>query len=230
MKEFDKLVGIVKILRGKEGCPWDKEQTLESLKPYFLEEVAELLEAMESENSEEHKSELGDVLLHIIFQSSICEDEEKFNIKDVINGINEKLIRRHPHIFKEKNKMITADEVLINWEKIKKEEELHKNRKNFLDGIPKYLSSILKAQKIQTKIAKEREKKPEKESMIDELEQIFSNLEQIKYEIIDKNKKEIKSRIGDLLFSVVNISRISKIDANSALEEKIQKIIKDFKG
>lgn len=118
MKEFDRLVEIIKRLRGENGCPWDREQTLESLKPCLREEVAELLEAMEGD-VEEHKSELGDVLMNLVFQADICEEQGKFNIEDVAYEINEKLIRRHPHVFKEREEGITTEEVLVNWDEIK---------------------------------------------------------------------------------------------------------------
>ena len=136
MKEFYRLVEIMDILRGENGCPWDKKQTLESLKPSFLEEVYETIEAMDI-GGEELKGELGDVLLHVVFQAKICKEKGEFDIEDVAHEICEKLIRRHPHIFSDVQAE-TSEEVAENWEKIKREEKLHKNRKSVLDGIPKF--------------------------------------------------------------------------------------------
>ena len=113
MKEFDRLVEIIKRLRGEGGCPWDREQTLETLKPCLMEETCEVLEAMD-EGGNELKGELGDLLMNIVFQADICADEGKFTIEDVARGINEKMIRRHPHVFKEKNDTITLYIIGIN--------------------------------------------------------------------------------------------------------------------
>lgn len=225
MKEFDRLVEIVKILRGENGCPWDREQTLESLKPCLLEETAELLEAMEGE-IEEHKGELGDVLMNIVFQASIREDEGKFNIEDVAHEINEKLVRRHPHVFKEKVEGITSEEVLINWDEIKKKEKLHENRKSALDGVPKYLPSLSKAQKIQKKAAKVGFDWENIDQVIDKLNEEIGEL---KVEIAKKDKDKMRDELGDVLFSVVNIARFLDIDATEALEKTIKKFDKRFR-
>ena len=183
MKEFDRLIEIIKILRSENGCPWDREQTLESLKPCLREEVAELLEAMEGD-IEEHKGELGDVLMNLVFQADIREQEGKFNIEDVAHEINEKLIRRHPHVFKDKNNSISTEEVLVNWDEIKKKEKLHENRKSALDGVPKYLPALSKAQKIQKKAAKVG-------FDWDNVDQVIEKL----YEEIEELKVEIKKTI-----------------------------------
>lgn len=120
MKEFDRLVELIKVLRGKDGCPWDRVQTLESLKPCLIEETAEVLEAMEGD-PEEHKGELGDLLMNIVFQADIREDEGKFNIEDVSKEVCEKLIRRHPHVFGDKENNLTPEQTLVNWEAIKRQ-------------------------------------------------------------------------------------------------------------
>lgn len=225
MKEFDRLVEIIKRLRGENGCPWDREQTLESLKPCLREEVAELLEAMEGD-IEEHKSELGDVLMNLVFQADICEEQGKFNIEDVAYGINEKLIRRHPHVFKEKAEGITTEEVLVNWDEIKKSEKLHEDRKSALDGVPKYLPALSKAQKIQKKASKVGFDWDNIEQVI---EKFYEEIDELKVEIERGDKKKISDELGDVLFSIVNIARFLDIDATEALEESIKKFDKRFR-
>ena len=199
MKEFDRLVEIIKILRGEGGCPWDREQTLETLKPCLMEETCEVLEAMDK-GGDELKGELGDLLMNVVFQADICEDEGKFNIEDVARGINEKMIRRHPHVFKEKDSGITSDEVLVNWEEIKKSEKEHENRKSALDGVPIYLPALAKAEKGELKEAMDK-----------------------------KDSENTKEELGDLLFAIVNLSRFLKVNSTDALEQTIKKFDKRFR-
>lgn len=225
MKEFERLVQIIKVLRGENGCPWDREQTLESLKPCLREEVAELLEAMEGD-VEEHKGELGDVLMNLVFQADICEDEGKFNIEDVAYEINEKLIRRHPHVFKKRDEGITTDEVLVNWDEIKKTEKLHENRKSALDGVPKYLPALSKAQKIQKKASKVGF---DWENIDQVIEKLYEEIDELKVEITKKDRKNIEEELGDVLFSVVNIARFLDVDATEALEKTIKKFDRRFR-
>lgn len=225
MKEFDRLVEIIKVLRGENGCPWDKVQTLETLKPCLIEETAEVLEAMEGDPIE-HKGELGDLLMNIVFQADIREENGEFNIEDVATEVCEKLIRRHPHVFGEKEENLTPEETLVRWEAIKKQEKAHKDRKSVLDGIPKYLPTLSKAQKIQNKVAKVGFDWDNVEGII---EKIHEELEEVKEEIRVGNKKNLKEEIGDLLFIVVNLARFMNIDATSALEETIKKFDKRFR-
>lgn len=225
MKEFDRLVEVIKILRSKDGCPWDREQTLESLKPCLREEVAELLEAMEGD-VEEHKGELGDVLMNVVFQADICEEQGKFNIEDVVHEINEKLIRRHPHVFKEKNSDISTDEVLVNWDEIKKKEKIHENRKSAIDGVPKYLPALSKAQKIQKKASKVGFDWNEIGKVLDK---VYEELEELKVEINRKDKEKISDELGDVLFSIVNVARFLDVDATESLEKTIKKFDRRFR-
>ena len=152
MAEINKLVDILKKLRGSEGCSWDKKQTLESLKEYLLEETYETLEAMD-QGGDNLKGELGDLLLNIAFQAQICEEKNEFNMKDVIESICQKLIRRHPHIFLEKDGNLIPEEVKKQWNKIKSEEKEHKDRKSILDGIPTTFPAMLRTEKIAKKVA-----------------------------------------------------------------------------
>lgn len=189
------------------------------------EEVAELLEAMEGD-IEEHKGELGDVLMNLVFQADIREKEGKFNIEDVAYEINEKLIRRHPHVFKEKNSEISTKEVLTNWDEIKKTEKLHENRKSVIDGVPKYLPALSKAQKIQKKASKVGFDWDNVEQVFDK---IYEELDELKVEIERKDKEKMKDELGDVLFSIVNIARFLDIDATEALEGTIKKFDKRFR-
>jgi len=225
MNKFDELVETMKKLRGPNGCPWDREQSLETLKKTLVEECYEVLEVMDENNPEELKKELGDLLLQIVFQSEIMREENKFDIYDVAEEINKKLIRRHPHIFGDVL-VKDSEEVLYNWEEIKKQEKGHENRKSILDGIPKGLPSLDRAYKIQNKV---RKVGFEFESIYDAFEKVQEELEELKIARKNMESDNIKEEIGDLLFSVVNISRMLNIDPNSALLETNQKFEKRFR-
>lgn len=159
MEEFDRLVEIGDILHGPNGCPWDKKQTFESLRPHTLEEVHELLEAVDEDSTVGMVEELGDVLFQIIFYAKLGEKSDRFTLKDVIEKIIEKLIRRHPHVFGD-TEVKDADEVLHHWELIKAEEK--KERKHPLEGIPKTLGALLRAQKVVSKMIRKGIPFPEK--------------------------------------------------------------------
>lgn len=225
MREFYKLVEIMKKLRGPEGCPWDKEQDLESLKPYLLEEAYEVLEVMDV-GGELLKSELGDLLLQIVFQSNICEEKGEFDIDDVIRGLCEKLIRRHPHVFREDIKVSTSEEVMVNWEKIKKEESEHRDRKSILDGIPKYMPALMKAEKIQKKVAKVGFQWEDVNGVLDKVEE---EIKEFREALMDNNKKEMQEELGDIFFSLVNLARYLDINSQEALNKTIKKFESRFR-
>ena len=151
---FRKLIEVVDTLMGEDGCPWDKVQTRESLKPYLVEETYETLEALDTNDPDKIKDELGDMLYQILFHSKISSLSNQFDIGDVINNLNEKMIRRHPHVFNE-GQLNTPDQVLSQWEEIKKEERAKANHKSVLESVPKHLPSLLRAQKLQNKATKE---------------------------------------------------------------------------
>lgn len=225
MKEFYRLVEIMEKLRGENGCPWDREQSIESLKPYLLEETYEVLEAMDMDR-EKLCDELGDLLLQIVFQSQIAKEEGTFNIEDVARAINEKLIRRHPHIFKSDVKVNSSEEVAINWERIKREEKAHEDRKSILDGIPKNMPPLMRAQKIQKKVAKVGFDWPNIDGVLDKVQE---EIEELRVELKNKNRENIKNELGDLMFSLVNLSRSLEIDAQEALLKTINKFDKRFR-
>ncbi|MGB0405128.1 MAG: nucleoside triphosphate pyrophosphohydrolase [Fusobacterium sp.] len=221
MKEFDELIEIMDVLRGNKGCPWDQKQTRESLKSDFLEEVYEVLEAIDI-GGDELKSELGDLLLHIVFQAKISDEKKEFNIKNVVEGINKKLIRRHPHVFK-KEQIISEEEVIKNWEEIKSEEKEIKKRKYILDGVPKELPPLLRAQKIQEKVSAYGFDWKNKEEVFIKVEE---ELNEIKQAAKNEDMNNLEEEIGDLLFSVTNYARHYKINIDTAM----RKANKKFQG
>ena len=222
--EFKKLTEIVDILMGKNGCPWDKVQTRESLKPYLVEETYETLEALDGNNPEEIKEELGDLLYQILFHAKISENKNEFNIDDVIESISNKMVHRHPHVFKEKN-LETPDQVVTQWEEIKTKEKSKIGRKSVLDGIPSYLPSLQRSQKLQKKAAKQGFDWDEINSVLDKLDE---EVAEFKNAVQSGKKKDMKEELGDILFVLVNIAKFNKIDAEEALRSTNNKFIKRF--
>ncbi|MDN3508606.1 MAG: MazG family protein [Candidatus Neptunochlamydia sp.] len=161
MKEFDRLIEITDALHGPNGCPWDKKQTFRSLRPHILEEVHELLDSIDEEDFKGMIEELGDILFQILFFAKLGEKREKFSLKEIITIVSEKLVRRHPHVFGDL-KVETPEEVIYHWERVKKEEK--KERKSALEGIPKTLTGLARAQKVISKLRREKIALPEKES------------------------------------------------------------------
>ena len=209
---LSKLINIVKTLRAPNGCDWDMEQTHKSLIPYLLEETYEVIEAINENNYESLKEELGDLLLHVIFQAELASEKNKFNIEDSIININKKLINRHPHVFNDnKDKSYTKG----NWELTKQKE---KKRTSVLEGVPKSLPKLLKARRIQEKAAVVGFDWNDLNQVIAKVEEELNELkEAIK---INKGKEE---ELGDLLFAIVNLSRHLDIDPENSLNNAINK-------
>lgn len=224
MKEFDRLVEIMEILRGENGCEWDKKQTIHSLKEYLLEETYETLEAMEN-GGEGLKGELGDLLLNIVFQAQISKEQKQFEIEDVLTHINEKLIRRHPHIF-ESEKKLTPEEVKVQWDKIKKDEKEHRHRKSILDGIPKNFPPQLKSEKIIKKVTAVGFSWDSYEGVLKKIEE---ELEELKVELKNREKEKIGDELGNLLFSVINLSNYLGYNSSELLERTNKKFEKRFR-
>ena len=225
MTAFYELVDVMKKLRAPDGCPWDREQTLETLKKTLVEECYEVVEVMEEEKHEELKGELGDLLLQVVFQAEIMEEKKYFDINDVCKEITEKLIKRHPHIFGDV-KVSGSDEVLTNWEEIKKTEKLHKHRESVLDGIPHAIPPLEKAYKIQNKVKKFDF---EPKSVENSLERIDVNFSDFKKIIEEDNKDKIKEEYGKLLFSLVNLGKIMDIEPSEELRKENNRFQKRFK-
>tara|TARA_B100000029_G_scaffold515940_1_gene625656 strand:- start:72 stop:827 length:756 start_codon:yes stop_codon:yes gene_type:complete len=219
MNSFEKLIEIVKILRSPNGCDWDKKQTHETLTPYLLEETYEVIEAIENKDFEALKEELGDLLLHVVFQADLALDKKKFSINDSIDSVNKKLINRHPHIFDDnKNKSWEKG----NWEAQKQKE---KKRDSILDGVPISLPALLKARRIQEKAASVGFDWDKKEQVFKKIEEEVIELK----EALD-SQKGIEEELGDVLFSIVNLSRHLNLDPEKTLKLSIEKFSKRFKS
>ncbi|MDH7481659.1 MAG: nucleoside triphosphate pyrophosphohydrolase [Armatimonadota bacterium] len=222
---FEKLVSIMAKLRAPDGCPWDREQTHQTLKKYLLEETYEVLEAIDAGNMAELKTELGDLMLQILFHAQIAAEKGVFNIKDVLEAISEKLIRRHPHVFGDA-KVACAEEVLHRWEEIKACEPGYEKRKSILDGVPKTLPALARAMEISKRAAGAGFEWPDMHAVLEKVREEISELEN---EIQIGNKERIADEIGDLLFTVVNVARWAKVDPEDALRRMIDRFIERFK-
>jgi tetrapyrrole methylase family protein / MazG family protein len=227
--KFEKLVGIMATLRGPRGCPWDKQQDFNSLKPMLVEEVYEVLEAIENDDFEGLSEELGDVLLHIVFHSHLAQEAGHFDIETVIDKISEKLIRRHPHVFGDETAS-TAEEVIKNWEAIKAQEKADKltnrtpEQRSLLEGIPSKLPAIHEAHQISSRAARVGFDWPDVNGIFDKLQEEVGELKEVLSEGDSAEKRErLEDEIGDMLFVIVNIARFLKIDSESALKHANRK-------
>jgi tetrapyrrole methylase family protein/MazG family protein len=218
---FQKLIDIMGRLRGPDGCPWDKEQTHDSLKPYLLEESYEVLEALDSDNVNDLKEELGDLLLQVIFHTELAQEKKNFTILDVLNTLNDKLIRRHPHVFGNK-KILSAEEQTVHWERIKKKE----GKVSVLDGVPKKFPALLRARRIQQKAASVGFDWNEIRLVWEKLNEEMTELQEA---IQTNSPTDIQEELGDILFSMVNLSRFLKVDPEESLRKAIDKFIFRFK-
>ena len=221
-KSFTNLLNIVRELRGPDGCPWDKEQTHESLLPYFLEEAYEVIEGVEAGDMNSLKEELGDVLLHVVFQADIAQNNSEFTIEDSLNHVNKKLVRRHPHVFGDK-KADAAFHAKQNWESAKHKE---KKRKSRLDGVPETLPALTRAQRIQEKASYTGFDWKKIEQV---WEKIHEEIQELKEAQSNGNKYHIEEEIGDVIFSIVNLARFLNISAESALRKTNRKFLTRFK-
>lgn len=220
LKAFQRLLEIMDELR--EKCPWDKEQTLESLRNLTIEETYELADAIMDHDLEEVKKELGDLMLHIVFYSKIGAEEGSFDVADVLNGVCEKLIFRHPHVFGDK-KVKDAGEVLENWEELKMKE----GNRSVLAGVPISLPAMIKAHRIQDKVRAVGFDWDQKEQVWDKVNE---EINEVKYELMNgQDKTKTEAEIGDLLFSIINAARLYDVEPETALERTNRKFILRFK-
>ena len=222
MERFEKgfygLVQVIDRLRDPGGCPWDRKQTLDSLKPLIIEEIYEVIQAIEDKDPEALKEELGDVLMHVVFLARIAKEQGWFKIDDVIEGIKDKLIRRHPHVFGDVE-MDDADEVIRQWEEIKKSEG-----KGLFDGVPRSLPALTMAMRVSEKAAHVGFEWPDLDGVLQKLREEFDELN----EAVHRSLKEAEAELGDCLFTLVNVARFLKIDPESALKRMIQRFIRRF--
>jgi tetrapyrrole methylase family protein/MazG family protein len=222
--EFLELVETVRRLRAPGGCPWDRQQTHDSLKRFAIEETYEMVEAVESGDPARLKDELGDVLLQVLLHAQIGHEEGEFDISDVCRQIKDKLHRRHPHVFGEVE-VAGVDEVLHNWEQIKRTEPGYGDRESVLDGVPEHLPALMRAAKLGKKAAKTGFDWPDIQSIFDKMREETIEL---KDAIERSDRAEIKEEIGDLLFTIVNIARHADVDPEEALRLMLKKFIYRF--
>jgi len=218
LRKFGELLDIMDELRVK--CPWDKEQSMESLRNLTIEEVYELADAILEEDFDEIKKELGDIFLHIVFYSKIGSEKKHFDVGDVLDAINKKLVFRHPHVFG-KTKVKNSGEVIENWEEIK----LKEGNKKVLGGVPGSLPAMVKAKRIQEKVRAVGFDWDEPSQIWDKIKEELTELE---IEIENQCPEKIEAEFGDLLFSVINAARLYDIDPETALERTNKKFISRF--
>ncbi|MGQ9559278.1 MAG: nucleoside triphosphate pyrophosphohydrolase [Candidatus Oleimicrobiaceae bacterium] len=217
---FDRLVAVMAQLRAEGGCPWDREQTHRTLRQYLLEEAYEVLEAIDQERYEDLKEELGDLLLQVIFHAQIAAEQGRFTINEVVEGIHNKLVRRHPHVFGEAE-IRTAQEQTVHWESVKR----HEGKESVVDGVPKELSALLRAHRVQSKAATvgfdwqdAAEVWPKVEEELLELRRACQLGDQ----------KKVEEELGDVLFSLVNLSRFIHVNPEDALRGTVDKFVRRF--
>ena len=219
---FERLVRIMATLRAPGGCPWDREQTHESLRKHLLEEAYEAISAIDSGDFAEMREEFGDLLLQVVLQSQIANEEGQFNVNQVIQGIHSKIVRRHPHVFGDL-KLEGVQGVLANWEKLKeKERSEQKEEKGLLDGVPLALPALSQAQEYQDRAGRVGFDWADIEGVLDKVKE---EIEEIKNA---ETNFELASEIGDLLFALVNVARWKHVDAESALRRTNLKFKKRF--
>ena len=217
-ESFGRLIEIMDELRAK--CPWDQKQTIESLRHLTIEETYELADAILENDMEDIRKELGDILLHIVFYAKIASETNDFTITDVIDGICDKLVFRHPHVFGNVS-VNDAEDVKTNWENLK----IKEGNKSILAGVPKSLPAMVKAHRVQDKVRAVGFDWDEREQVWDKIEE---ELEEFKVEMRQMNSEKMEAEFGDLLFSMVNAARLYGIDPEAALERTNKKFIKRF--
>lgn len=223
---IDDLLEIMKILRSPEGCPWDREQTHESIRQNFIEETYEAIEAIDTKDTELLKEELGDVLMQVVFHALMEEEAGKFDFSAVADGVCHKLVIRHPHVF---GNVVAADsdQVLKNWDAIKMETKAQKTQSEVMDSVSKALPALMRSQKVQKKAAKAGF---DWEDISGALDKVSEETEELKQAIDNSSQEHCLEELGDLLFSVVNVSRFLDLDSEYALTVACDKFIDRFKS
>lgn len=221
---IEDLLHIMELLRGPGGCPWDAEQTHESIRKDFIEETYEVIEAINKNDKDLLKEELGDVLLQVAFHTQIEKEENSFEFSDVCDGICKKLIERHPHVFGDIN-VSSTDEVLTNWDNIKRKSKGQKTQGSSMLKVPKELPALMRAQKIQSKAKKAGF---DWDNIDGAFEALYSEIEELKSAMKNKDAEEIKNEMGDLLFSCVNVSRFLGVESEEALTLSNEKFIERY--
>jgi len=221
-KEFSRLVGIMAKLRSENGCPWDKEQNHRSLRQHLIEETYEVIEAIDENKYDHLAGELGDLLLQIVFHAQLAQEAGLFSIDDVVESINQKLVRRHPHVFGDEI-IRTSQEQIVAWEKSKLKKE---GKKSAVDGVPKELPALLRAYRLQGKAAAVGFDWPD---LLPVWGKLAEETLELKEALDAGTEDDIEEELGDLLFTVVNISRFIKVNPEDALRRTIEKFERRFK-
>lgn len=231
-KRFSKLTRIMSHLRGENGCPWDKEQTPQSLKPFLLEEAYEVLEAIDEPNPTALKEELGDLLFQILFHSQIAKERGQFDIEEVVSGVTDKMTRRHPHVFgrgpnaKKSSPSPTTGQVLARWEELKQGETGNRPRRSVLDGVPKTLPALMRAFQLQTRASRVgfdwKRPGPAWKKINEEIRELRGAMR-------SGRRDRIQDEMGDLLFTLVNWSRLMRLDPEEALRSANRRFFSRFR-
>lgn len=224
-KTFDDLVTLMTRLRGPGGCPWDRQQTYQDLKPYVIEEAYEVVEAIDLEDRRSLQEEIGDLLLEAVFLAEIAREEGAFDIGGCITAIHDKLVRRHPHVFGEV-KAESAEEVLTNWERLKSAERREED-KSVLSGVPRALPALLKAVRLTEKAARVGFDWRKTEDVFQKLDEEVEELQQA---IRGADPKEIEHELGDLLFTIANVARKLEVNPEEALQGSNRKFQQRFEA
>jgi tetrapyrrole methylase family protein / MazG family protein len=224
-RTFDQLVQLMTTLRGPQGCPWDRKQTLQSLKPFVIEESYEVVDAIDRDDRDDLREELGDFLLQAVFIAELTREEGAFDIGDAITAIHDKLVRRHPHVFADAQAG-DAEQVLVNWEKQKNEERKAEN-KSVLAGVPRSLPALLRASRLTEKAARVGFDWRRTEDVFEKLDEEIAEVHEA---VASGDEGKIHAEIGDLLFTVANIARKLNVNAEEALQSANRKFSRRFES
>ena len=215
---FERAMGIMRRLRGPGGCPWDAEQSNDSLKRYLIEECYEVIEAIDKKDDSLLKEELGDLLLQPLFHAAIAEERGAFTMNDVLETLSDKLVRRHPHVFGDQE-IRTSDEQVANWEKIKKEEK-GEERKSALSGVPPHMPALMQAQKITEKAARVGFDWEHADQVY---AKVLEELRELEETMASRDQERMEAELGDLLFAIVNLGRFLSVNPEEALRKTINR-------
>jgi MazG family protein len=222
---FERLLDVMARLRGRDGCPWDREQTRTSLKPCLIEEAYEVLEAIETGNPGHLEEELGDLLFQVVFHARVAEEAGEFAMPGVLRRLVDKMVSRHPHVFGDAS-VATPTEALAQWESIKRREAERTGRpRSAIDGVPRSLPSLLRAQRVQSKAARVRFDWPDAQSAWAKVEE---EIREAAAALASGEVARVQEELGDALFALVNVARLSSIDAEEALQAAIEKFRRRF--
>ena len=223
---FDQLLAIMTRLRAPNGCPWDREQSHTSLKPYLIEEAYEVLEAIESGEAAALREELGDLLFQVVFHSQIASEQGQFDMADVVARLNAKMLSRHPHVFADAS-VHNAQDALTQWESIKRREaERRGERRSVLAGVPRALPALVRAQRVQAKAARVNFDWPDAQAAFTKVEE---EMKEVASALAEGNRERVTDELGDVLFALVNVARLSNIDAEDASQRAIEKFQRRFR-